>query len=62
MSDRDFYEQIIDLIADWQMIVEDGITDDAIAVLSGAVRQIVQVAEDTNPGDYHTEVFNIVHH
>ena len=66
MSDRDFYERIIDLIADWQGIVEGGsseaIPDEAIAVLSGVVRQIVQVAEQTNPDDYHTEVFNIVRH
>lgn len=66
MSDRDFYERIIDLIADWQQIVEDGgpgdAPDEAIAVLSGVVRQIVQVAEQTNPDDYHTEVFNIVQH
>lgn len=66
MSDRDFYERIIDLIADWQGIVEVGsseaIPDEAIAVLSGVVRQIVQVAEQTNPDDYHTEVFNIVRH
>lgn len=66
MSDRDFYERIIDLIADWQQIVEIGspedIPDEAISVLSGVVRQVVQIAEETNPGDYHTEVFNIVKH
>lgn len=66
MSDRDFYERIIDLIADWQWIVEVGsseaIPDEAIAVLSVAARQIVQIAEETNPGDYHTEVFDIVQH
>lgn len=63
MSDRDFYERIIDLIADWQEIVEDESPDDeAITILAGVVRKIVQVAEETNPGGYHTEVFNIVHH
>ena len=62
MSDRDFYERIIDLAAYWQMIVEDGITDEAISVLAGVVRKIVTIAEGTNPGGYHTEVFNIVHH
>lgn len=66
MSDRDFYEQIIDLASYWQQIVEDGspgdAPDEAIALLAGVVRKIVTVAEETNPGGYHTEVFNIVHH
>lgn len=63
MSDRDFYEWIIDLAADWQEIVEDESPDDeAIAVLAGVVRQIVAIAEEANPGGYHTEVFNIVRH
>ena len=66
MSDRDFYEWVIDLAADWQEIVEAGspgdAPDEAIAVLADVVRKIVQIAEETNPGDYHTEVFNIVHH
>lgn len=58
----DFYTEVIDLAAYWQMIVEDGITDEAIALLAGVVRKIVTIAEETNPGGYHTEVFNIVHH
>lgn len=66
MSDRDFYTEVIDLVADWQEIVEDGspgdAPDEAIALLAGVVRQVVQVAEKTNPGGYHTEVFNIVQH
>lgn len=64
MSDRDFYTEVIDLIADWQEIVEDSteVPAEAISVLSGVVRQIVQVAEETNPGGYHTEVFSIVQH
>ena len=63
MSDRDFYTEVIDLIADWQEIVEDESPDDeAIDLLAGVVRKIVQIAEETNPGGYHTEVFNIVQH
>ena len=66
MSDRHFYEWIIDRAADWQQIVEDGnpedVPEEPIAVLAGVVRQIVQIAEQTNLGDYHTEVFNIVRH
>ena len=62
MSDRDFYTDVIDLAAYWQMIVEDGSQDETIALLAGVVRKIVQIAEESNPGGYHTEVFNIVHH
>ena len=67
MSDRDFYTEVIDLAAVWQQIVEDGSPGDAPdnavdTILAGVVRKIVQVAEETNPGDYHTEVFNIVQH
>ena len=66
MSDRDFYEQVIDLLAVWQEIVEDGssedIPDEAIDLLRSIVRTFVVIAEQTNPGDYHTEVFNIVKH
>lgn len=64
MSDSDFYTEVIDLLAVWQEIVENhsGFPEAALDVLDGVVRAISMVAEKTNPGGYHTEVFNIVQH
>lgn len=64
MSNRDFYERIIDLAAEWQEIVEnsDGLPNETVTALKVAVYGIIEIAEQTNPDDYHTEVFNIVKH
>lgn len=66
MSTQDFYTEVIDLLAIWQEIVEDGssedIPDEAIDLLRSVVRTFVAIAERTNPGGYHTEVFNIERH
>lgn len=58
----DFYTEVIDVIADWQEIVENpsGFPEAAIDVLDRVVRAIILTAEKTNPGGYHTEIFNIV--
>lgn len=62
----DFYTRIIDIVADWQKIVEDApeglVLPETMAVLKSVVGEIISVAEETNPGGYHTEVFSIVQH
>lgn len=64
MSERDFYTEVIDLVTEWQEIVEDsdGLPAEAVAALKVAVYGVIEIAEETNPGGYHTEVFNIVQH